>query len=184
MRTTLDIGLSPTQVDSALLAAKPAAHGLTILPFLTGERSTGWDPRAKGAISGLNLDASALDILQAGLDAVAYRFAAIMLALRPAAPALREVICTGGALLGSPAWVQVLADVLELPLACADEPEASSRGAAILALEALGFLSRTDAPSPAMTRRFLPRAEAAEAHRAAFRAQEQLRRAVLRSIEP
>lgn len=183
MRGTTDIGLSPEQVDSALLAAKPAGHGLTVLPFFTGERSTGWNPHAKGTISGLSLDTSALDILQAGMEAVAYRFAAIMLALRPAAPELREVICTGGALLGSPAWVQILADVLELPLACADEPEASSRGAAILALEALGFLSRTDAPSTPLTRTFFPRAEAVEAHRAAFRAQERLRQAVLGSRE-
>ena len=184
MRGLMDIGLGPEQVDSALLAATPAGHGLTVLPFFTGERSTGWNPRARGTISGLSLETSPLDIVQAGMEAVAYRFAAIMTALKPAAPELREVVCTGGALLGSPVWVQILADVLEMPLACADEPEASSRGAAILALEALGYFSRSNAPSPRLTRTFFPRPEAVEAHRAGFRAQERLRRAVLGSREP
>ena len=181
MRGLMGIGFSAGHTDAALLAAPPAGHGLIVLPFFTGERSTGWDPHARGTISGLSLDTSPLDILQAGMEAVAYRFAAIMDALRPAAPELREVICTGGALRGSPAWVQILADVLEMPLGCADEPEASSRGAAILALEALGLLSRAEAPGPSLTRTFLPRADAAEAHRAAFQAQEHLRRAVLGS---
>src|SRR5262249_51801040 len=31
-------------------------HGLTFLPFLGGERSTGWNPDAKGAIYGLTFE--------------------------------------------------------------------------------------------------------------------------------
>ena len=33
--------------------SSPDAHGLTILPFWAGERSTGWNPDARGAILGL-----------------------------------------------------------------------------------------------------------------------------------
>ncbi len=179
MNGALNIGLGPEEIERALLAAKPAGHGLTILPFFTGERSTGWNPHARGTVGGLTLETSALDILQASMEAVAYRFAAIMKLLRPVVPAMREIICTGGALLASASWAQILADVLEVPLACADEPEASSRGAALLALEALGHLTRADVPGPPVARTLFPRAGAAEAHRAALREQERLREAVL-----
>jgi gluconokinase len=179
MRSTLNIGLTNEEIDRALLAAEPAGHGLTILPFLAGERSTGWNSRARGAVNGLRFQTSSLDILQASTEAVAYRFLAIMRVLQTVAPAVREVICTGGVLLGSTASVQILADVLELPLSCVDEPEASSRGAAVLALEALGYILATETSRPAVVRMFLPRAEAAEAHHAAFLKQERLREAVL-----
>lgn len=40
LRGSLALGLEPAALDAALLAAKPAGHGLSFLPFLTGERST------------------------------------------------------------------------------------------------------------------------------------------------
>jgi gluconokinase len=175
MSTTLDLGLTPKEIDVALLAAAPAGHGLTVLPFFTGERSTGWNPRARGAVIDLRLETKGLDLLQAGVEAIAYRFAAILRVLRPAAPDARDVIGTGRALRSSAAWGQILADVLELPLSCADEPEASSRGAAVLVLEALGLISNADAARPRIARTFFPRAGTTAAHRAAAVGQEHLR---------
>jgi gluconokinase len=108
------------------------------------------------------------------MEAVAYRFAAILRALRPAAPAAREVVATGGAFAASAAWGQILADVLELPLHCAREPEASSRGAALLALEALGVPLDAVSLRPVIARTWFPRPDAAAAHREAAARQESL----------
>ena len=178
MSTTLGLGLPAREIDEALLAAAPAGYGLSVLPFLTGERSMGWDPRARGAVMGLRLETTGLEILQAGVEAVAYRFAAIMRALRPAVPEAQEVIGTGGALRVSAAWGQILADVLEFPLSCSDEPEASSRGAAVLALEALGLITCAGSMRPRIGRVFFPRPGTAEPHRRAAREQERLRAAL------
>ena len=52
-------------------------HGLTFLPFLGGERSTGWDPDATGAVAGLTFETTPADLRQAALEGVAFRFAAI-----------------------------------------------------------------------------------------------------------
>jgi gluconokinase len=180
MGHTLHLGLTPGEIDAALLAASPAGHGLTVLPFLTGERSTGWNPRVRGAVIGLRLETSGLDILQAGVEAVAYRFAAIMGLLRAEAPGVQDVIGTGGALRTSTAWGQILADVLEMPLLCSDEAEASSRGAALLAAQALGHGTDADGAPPRIARTFFPRPGTAESHRAARREQERLREAILR----
>ena len=51
-----------------------------------------------------------------------------------------EVVASGGALLSSPAGMGMMADVLGRRVVALGEHEASSRGAALLALEALGLL--------------------------------------------
>jgi gluconokinase len=76
---------------------------------------------------------------------VAYRFALIHAQLRQACPDLREIVATGGALLASPAWTEIMADVLGVPLTPSTEAEGSSRGAALLACEALGLIPSLEA---------------------------------------
>jgi gluconokinase len=61
--------------------------------------------------------------------------------LRGILPAEPQVVAGGGALLSSPAWQQIIADALGVPIAISAIREAAARGAALLALEALGVLS-------------------------------------------
>ena len=138
-------------VDTSEVAARPAAaHGLTFLPFLGGERSLGWNPRRHGAIEGLTFATTPLDIAQAALESVCYRLADVVDAIA----GVESIVATGGALLANPAWLQVLADVLGRPVELSAVPEGSARGAALVGLERLGLpvppapLSRVVAPRP------------------------------------
>jgi gluconokinase len=124
-------------IESELDLLDPDAHGLTIMPFWAGERSTGWNPDARGAILGLSLQTRPIEILRAAMEAIAYRFALIASALEPFAPEA-TLIASGHALRSSPTWVQILADVLGRRVLVSELPEASMRGAALLALEAAG----------------------------------------------
>lgn len=137
MRETIQVP-DHDELQPLLASRPPDGHGLTVLPFLAGERSPGWASRATGAIVGLRLHTTPLDLLQAGLEAVCYRFAAIFDLVTQALPEVDEIIASGGALLRTPAWIQMLADVLGRPVTASAEHEASSRGAALLALEVLG----------------------------------------------
>ena len=128
------------EIDSDLEALEPDAHGLTILPLFAGERSPGWAGHARATIHGLSLATTPLDILRAGLEAVAYRIALVFESLCDLLPAEPRLIANGRALLSSPTWLQIMADVLARPVAISDIQEASARGAALLALEALGVL--------------------------------------------
>jgi sugar (pentulose or hexulose) kinase len=65
--------------------------------------------------------------------------------LAPLATPGHEVIVSGGALQRSPAWARMLADAFGRPLTLSAEVEASSRGAAVRILDALG----APAPPPA-----------------------------------
>ncbi len=115
-----------------------SGHGLTALPFLAGERSPGWHEDARAALTGLGLATTAPDMLRALLEAVAFRLGAVYERLAPLASSDHTVVATGGALARSPAWARIVADVLGQPLEISALTEASGRGAALLALEALG----------------------------------------------
>lgn len=169
LRQTLQLP-DPEALERQLAAMEPLAHGLTVLPFWAGERTPGWAPDARGAIAGLRLHTSAVDIVRAALEAVALRFAAIDAVMRQAVPEVQETVATGGALLRSPAWLQIVADALGRPVLASAEPEASSRGAALLALELLGLVpggveqldppvSTTYDPIPEHTARYRQAAE-------------------------
>lgn len=126
-----------TSLEDQLSKVEADSHGLTILPFWSGERSTGWYPDARGAILGLTQRTTTVEIIRAALEAIAYRFALISRALEPVAPGA-TIVATGNALRGSPLWSQILADVLGRTLVIGGSTEASARGAALLALEAVG----------------------------------------------
>jgi gluconokinase len=130
-------------LEAALAAVAPDGHGLTALPFLAGERSPGWRPDARAAVAGVSLATTAAEITRALLEAVALRLADIYDRLRPLAADDHVVVASGGALAHSPVWAQIVTDALGVPVALDDDVEASARGAALLALEALG------APVPA-----------------------------------
>ena len=156
MSRTLRLEGDSEVIEQQLSEMEPAAHGLTVLPFLAGERSTGWNANARAAIVGLSLHTRPLDILRASLESVAYRFAKIAALLKQAVPGARETVASGGALLRSPAWTQMMADVLGHPVITCQVAEASSRGAALLALEALGIIRSIEEIPTAMGKRFHP----------------------------
>jgi gluconokinase len=158
-----------SEVEAALAAMSPDAHGLTVLPFLAGERSPGWIASARAAFTGISWSTHPLDILRAGLESVAYRFAQI--AERLPLRADTQIVATGGALLPSPAWTQIVCDALGRPLIASEEPEASSHGAALLALETLGLLAHLAQAPFAFGRVFQPDMERHRVYEAARRRQ-------------
>jgi gluconokinase len=136
---TLNLG-APASIEAALASAADVEHGLAVLPLLAGERSPGWNARARGAIAGLSLATTPLDILRAALESVALRLAQIDDLVAPLADSAHRVVASGGALVRSRAWSQMIADALGRPIAVPAEREASSRGVALLASAAAGRL--------------------------------------------
>ena len=125
------------EVENQLASIDADSHGLTILPFWSGERSTGWSAEARGAILGLTQQTKPVEIVRAAMEAVAYRFALIARALE-GVTGTATIIATGNALRASRVWLQIMADVLGRPMNLVSVREASTRGAALLALETLG----------------------------------------------
>jgi gluconokinase len=143
-------------VERALAERLPGSHGLTVLPFLAGERAPGWRPGRRGVIAGLTLDTTAVDIAQAALESVALRLGLVYALLAPQAARDHIVVASGGAIARSRAWLQTLADALGRPLHASPEREATSRGAALLALERLGALADVSAARTPLGEVFTP----------------------------
>ncbi len=139
MRETLRLPDEKT-TERELAAMKPDAHGLTFLPLLNGERGPGWADLANGVVSGLSMSTRPIDILRAGMEAVALRFALIQEQLDAIFPNEKEIIASGGGLLNSPTWTQMMSDAFGRPVTLSSVQEASARGAALLALDKLGLL--------------------------------------------
>jgi gluconokinase len=144
-------------VEDELAAVPPGSRGVVVMPYHAGSRPPLDLAAGSGAITGLSLATTAIEILAATLEAVCYRLAAGYEALAATLPAEPEVVASGGAIVASPWWQQTLADVLDRPVRVVDEPEASARGAALLA--------RCQTTEPATVRVVEPRPEAVSAQR-------------------
>lgn len=140
---SLNLAGDRAELQQKIAALDPDSHGLTVLPFWSGERSTGWLAEARGGIFGLQQRTTPVEIARAVLESIAYRFALIARALDPIAPDAM-IAASGNALRSSPAWLQIIADVLGRPLLLGGSAEASSRGAALLALEAVGKIANIE----------------------------------------
>jgi gluconokinase len=156
--------------DGSLADRDPDSHGLTFLTLLGGERSPGWHQYATGAIRGLTFETTPLDLRQAALEGVAFRFAEIVDLM----PEVEDVVATGGALLKDEDWLQIMADALGRPITASGVKEASLRGAAVRVLEREG----KSAPDAPLGRVFEPREDRIEAFRAARERQRELYEAV------
>ncbi len=152
---SLSVAIDPVSLQQELAAIEPDSHGLTILPFWSGERSPGWFADARGSIFGLRQQTIPVEIMRATLESIAYRFASIARALDPIAPGAR-IFASGNALRSSPVWLQIIADVLGRPLMFGGTAEASIRGAALLALEAVGKIATIEEDSVAVEQVFEP----------------------------
>ena len=164
MRDTFNVP-DPAALESELSSLPPDGHGLTVLPFLRGERSPGWLDDATGAVVGLRASTTPVEIVRAGLEAVAYRFALIADRLSCVVSPGPEIVVGGGAALSSPVWLQIFADVLDRTVVESADPEASSRGGAILALESVGVIGSIDELPTRRGRRYNPRPAARDAYR-------------------
>jgi gluconokinase len=173
MRDTLRLG-EPDEIERALAELAPDDHGLTVLPFLAGERSPGWAGDARATVSGLTLATTPIQILQASLEAVAYRFALIEERICGQPACSHRLIASGGALLSSPTWMQIIADALGRPVVASEEEEATSRGVALLALRSIGALDALDDAPAADGRAYEPDAARHAIYREAIERQRKL----------
>lgn len=156
-RRTLQLPDSET-IEATLRERAPASHGLTVLPFVAGERAPGWDDDARASIIGFSLDTDPLEILQASIEGVSYRFALIYQRIADSLPPNTEVqiMAGGGAILQSPAWLQMMADVLNHPVHALQEQEVTARGLAIIGYEKIGHFTKNQHPSPTLGATYYP----------------------------
>jgi gluconokinase len=153
-------------MEAALAKVPPGAGGVTVLPYLAGARAPLDLPAGSGGVLGISLATTAVEIAAATIEAVCFGLAAGLEALETALPAPPAVVASGGAVTASPWLRQTLANVLGRDVQVTNEPEASAKGAALLALGTI--------PQPATTQIVHPDPGAVEAELAARARQQDL----------
>lgn len=164
LRDGLGIIRSAPEVE-ALAASVPDSGGAYLVPAFVGLGAPHWDARARGAIVGLTRGVTAAHIARATLDSIAFQVADLLEAMRAdSGLALDEMRVDGGASLNN-LLLQTQADLLQIPVVRAAQPETTALGAAYLAGLAVGtFGSRAEITTRwKADRRFEPRIGADEA---------------------
>ena len=131
--------------DAAFLTSMEAAgqvsagsEGLVCLPYLLGERAPHWNSFDKGVYFGVSYRHTKAHFLRALMEGVSYNLLQIVNAMEEMFGPIQSVLATGG-FLKSPAWVQILADVLNKPILTSSMGDASAVGAAFMAMRAKGI---------------------------------------------
>lgn len=120
------------ELNRLAAASPPGANGLVFLPYLAGERSPIWDPRASGMWFGLRMDNTRADMVRAVFEGTAFGLKQIFDRGR------KFWKCAPAALLGvgggtrSKLWAEIKADILDIEYRCSNEPDAAAWGAALV----------------------------------------------------
>ena len=115
----------------------PGSNGLIMLPYFYGERSPINDTNARGTFTGMTMDTSRSDMVQAVLEGVAFAIRdSFEVAKSLGIEIPRSNICGGGA--KSPLWRKIFANVLGIPLDMVKTEQGPGYGAAMLAMVGCG----------------------------------------------
>ena len=140
---------------------KDEPSGLLVLPHFAGAATPYMDTGSKGAILGLTAAHTAADIYRACMEGVVYEMKLNYDALAGSGIHIQKLHATGGGA-RSKVWMQMKADVLNMPVTAMKTVDAGTVGSAMLTGIAAGvFRDLADAAAhmvcPAET--YLPRAE-------------------------
>jgi xylulokinase len=126
------------RVDPYDLILAPAAklpsgaEDLLFLPYLMGERTPHPDPYARGVFFGLSGRHTRHHMTRALLEGVTFALRDCLELIQAKGVKIRRIRATGGGA-RSPFWLQLMANVFNLPVTRIENPEGGASGAAILA---------------------------------------------------
>ena len=126
----------------AAAAKVPAgSDGILFLPYLRGERTPHFDPSARGALIGLQIGHGPAEVTRAVLEGVAFALGEGLHLMRGLGLEPNAGVVAGGGV--NRLWQQIIADVLNMPIALGATEHASARGAALLGAVAAGIAPST-----------------------------------------
>lgn len=131
---------------------------LIFLPYLMGERSPINDPHAQGVLYGLNAAHDRAAVTKAILEGICFSLHDCACAARAGGAAIEAARVIGGGS-RSEDWVQILADVMGIPLSLINTSEGGALGAIMLCMVAAGKYEDVPVACEALitvTRRFAP----------------------------
>jgi len=133
------------RLDAVLRATQPGAGGVLFLPFLNGSLAPGPAGNMRGGFVHMSLDTTRRDMVRAVVEGIAHNIGWLLPHVETfTGNHIDEVAFSGGAARSQP-WCQILADIVDRPIAALHAPDrAVARATALLALQRQGELTRDD----------------------------------------
>lgn len=127
------------EIEKEAQKLSPDDSHLICLDWLNGRRTPYADQNLKGAVSGLSLGADAVKIYRSLVESTAFGSKAIIDRFTDEGIEIDEVVAIGGISIKSPLVMQILSDVLDMPVKVLKSTQAVALGAAIFASVAAGY---------------------------------------------
>ncbi len=124
--------------------------GIIALDWMNGRRTPYANQALKGVISGINLGSDAPRIFKALVEATCFGSKKIIDRFNEEGIEIRNVMALGGVAKKSPFVMQVMADVLNMPLKVAHSEQTPALGSAMLGAAAAGIYPSVEAAQKAM----------------------------------
>jgi glycerol kinase len=135
-----------TSADCEAIARRvPDTGGVYLVPAFTGLGAPHWDAHARGALIGMTRDTGLPQIVRAGLEAVCYQTRDLMRGMAADGAAPPIALRVDGGMARNDWLMQMLADILDIPVERPVVTETTALGAAYLAGLSLGVYPSTEA---------------------------------------
>jgi len=140
------LGILPSAAASAEIASRAdPRRRVYLVPAFTGLGAPYWDAHARGAILGLTRDATAADVVRAGLEAVAFQARDLLEAMAADGAGTPRMLRVDGGMAANDGFLQYLADLVGTAVERPAVTETTSLGAAALAGLQVGFYASPEA---------------------------------------
>ena len=173
-----ELGTSVYEVLEKGMKDEPT--GILVLPHFAGAATPYMDVDSKGAVIGLTVEHTTSELYRAMMEGVVYEMMLNMEYLEKAGIHPKKLCATGGGA-SSKVWMQMKADMLNLPITSLGSVEAGAAGCAMMAGIAAGvFQNLEEAAQALITEKetYYPRKEQHEAYQKQYERYRQVYQAV------
>jgi xylulokinase len=162
--------------DLLLDDAPPGPTNLLFLPHFSGSGTPNWDNTSKGAVLGLTFAATKSTLAKALVEGLTFELRNNLDLLRNIGVTINELHAVGGGA-KSNLWLQLKADICQIPLRIPQVTEAACLGAALLAGVGVGIYPDFDtavAQTVHFERRIQPKADSVAAYNTRYELYQQV----------
>jgi sugar (pentulose or hexulose) kinase len=138
-------GTDPDRLFAAARALADGPVGPVVLPYLAGRQAPAPDPSARMRVIGRRAEHTSAELARALLDGLSLQARWLVAEQHRLAGGRPEsIVVLGGPLAANPAWLEIKARAMPVPMRVVTEAEAVAVGAGVVAAERAGLL--TEAP--------------------------------------
>lgn len=126
------------ELNREIASVPVGSGGLLFLPYLNGERTPHLNPNLRSLFAGINQNTTKAQMTRAVMEGVTFALYECMQICRELGFESKMLVASGGGA-RSPQWLQIQADIFNLPIRVAKIEEQASLGAAIVAATGAGI---------------------------------------------